>query len=227
MNYKLLTGRENKKLVQYKDFLIYEDALEPFKLLVADAKREINADIEIVSSFRNFERQLEIWNLKAQGKRTLYNDNNIPLEYNSISKEELLHAILRWSAIPGASRHHWGTDIDIFDANKIQRKDVQLIPSECTSDGPCGELHLWLDEKIQNDKSYGFFRPYETERDGIGCEKWHISYSPISKDLNDAYLLELFTQNIQQTDIELKDILLENVELVFKKYVKNIDSPPF
>ena len=24
-------------------------------------------------------------------------------------------AILLWSALPGASRHHWGTDFDVFD----------------------------------------------------------------------------------------------------------------
>ena len=24
-------------------------------------------------------------------------------------------AILVWSALPGASRHHWGTDLDVFD----------------------------------------------------------------------------------------------------------------
>jgi hypothetical protein len=227
MNFKLLTGRENNKLQEYKGFLIYEEAIPAFEKLVNDAKKEINADIAIVSSFRDHARQLAGWNLKAQGKRPLYDDNDNPLDYNSMSEEEILFAILRWSAVPGGSRHHWGTDIDIFDANKMKREDVQLLQSECVPGGPCGDLHLWLDEKIQMNNSYGFFRPYETERDGVGCEKWHLSYSPISTLLNEAYTIDVFKKNIQESDLELKNVLLQNVELVFEKYVKNIDSPPF
>ncbi len=227
MNYKLLTGRENNKLIQYKDFLIYEDAVAPFEQLVLEAKKEINADIEIVSSFRNFERQLAGWNLKASGKRPLYDDNDNPLDFDSLNPEEILHAILRWSAVPGGSRHHWGTDIDIFDASSMKREDVQLLQSECIPGGPCGDLHQWLDEKILTSNSHGFFRPYETERGGVGQEKWHISYSPISTELNETYTIDVFIKNIQEAKLELKEILLQNVELVFENYVKNIDLPPF
>ncbi|MCZ8486094.1 D-alanyl-D-alanine carboxypeptidase family protein [Vibrio lentus] len=30
------------------------------------------------------------------------------------SEQQKLSAILRWSALPGASRHHWGCDFDVF-----------------------------------------------------------------------------------------------------------------
>lgn len=227
MNYKLLTGRENNNLIQYQDFLIHQDAVVSLQKLIADAKDEINADIQIVSSFRDFDRQLAGWNLKATGKRPLYDDNDSPLDFNSLSSKEILYAILKWSAVPGGSRHHWGTDIDIFDASKMKREEVELLQSECVPGGPCGDLHLWLDEKIVQNKSYGFFRPYETDRGGVGQEKWHISYSPISKLLNENYTIDIFKKNILEANLELKETLLQNVETVFENYVKNIDLPPF
>lgn len=227
MNFDLLTGRENKKLQEYQGFQIHMDAIESFKKLQNLAKEEIGADIQIVSSFRNFDRQLAGWNLKASGKRPLYDDNDNEIPFDSLTKEEVLWAILRWSAVPGGSRHHWGTDIDIFDANKMKREDVQLLQSECVPGGPCGDLHLWLDDKINNNESFGFFRPYETQRGGVGREKWHISYSPISNKLIQDYTLDIFKQNIDQADILLKNVLLQNVEMIYKKYVINIDSSPF
>lgn len=227
MNFELLTGRENNKLKEFNGYLIHEDAIPSLEKLIIDAKNEIGADLQIVSSFRNYERQLAGWNLKAQGKRPLYDEDDNELDYKTLTQEQILFAILKWSAVPGGSRHHWGTDIDVFDASKMKREDVQLLQSECVASGPCGELHQWLDEKIKTNSSYGFFRPYETDRGGVGTEKWHLSYSPISNDLNEAYTLDVFKQNIEQAELELKSILLQNVEMVFKNYVKNIDSPPF
>lgn len=227
MNYKLLTGRENDQLVPYQNFLVHQEAISSFKKLVQAAKDEIDADLQIVSSFRDFERQQRGWDLKATGQRPLYDDNDTPLNFELLTKQEILFAILRWSAVPGASRHHWGTDIDVFDANQLAREDVQLLASECTPSGPCGKLHLWLDEKIKTNQSYGFFRPYENDLGGVGVEKWHLSYAPVSQALNQDYTLELFQRNIEESSMELKDILLQNVELVFKKYVKNISFCPF
>lgn len=227
MSFKLLTGRENNQLTEYQDFLIHQDSKESFIKLQKAAQNEIGADLKIISSFRNYERQLLGWNLKASGKRDLYDEDDNLVNFDDLNPEQLLFAILKWSAVPGASRHHWGSDFDIYDANKIKKEDVKLLPSECSPDGPCGELHQWLDQKIKENKSFNFFRPYETLRGGVAQEKWHISFAAVSQSYNEAYSLDIFIQNIEQSDLLLKSELLQNVELIYEKYVKNIDSPPF
>jgi len=47
-----------------------------------------------------------------------------------------VRAILHWSALPGASRHHWGTEIDVIDrAALADGRKAQLIPAEYGADG--------------------------------------------------------------------------------------------
>ena len=48
-------------------------------------------------------------------ERPLLDANNQPLDALQLGETERLHAILHWSALPGTSRHHWGTDLDIYD----------------------------------------------------------------------------------------------------------------
>jgi LAS superfamily LD-carboxypeptidase LdcB len=230
MNFNILTGRDNTLLTPLDDKrLIHPDTLSALKKLKELALLEIGAQIEVISSFRSFEDQQRIWNLKASGKRDLFDINEKKLDFNSLTKKELLNAILQWSAIPGGSRHHWGTDIDIFDASKVKEEDVKLLNSECTPDGVCGDLHSWLDEKIKDNNSFGFFRPYDTDRNntGVGKEKWHISYSPISNDYLKSFTYELFLKNIQESTINLKELVLSDLELIYENYVLNIDTPPF
>jgi len=52
-------------------------------------------------------RQAEIWNAKAAGLRPVLDANEQPIDTGTLSERELVFAILRWSALPGASRHHW------------------------------------------------------------------------------------------------------------------------
>ena len=129
---------------------------------------------------------------------------------------------MRFSAIPGASRHHWGTDLDIFDLNKKSKIDTLLEPSECEGGGEFFELHQWLDEKIETNQSYGFYRPYANDLGGVCQEKWHISYAPLSTDFFKSYDLELFVQNIETGNIAFKKLILEYAEDIYTRYISNI-----
>ena len=35
----------------------------------------------------------------------------------SLEPKKAISEIIRFSTVPGTSRHHWGTDIDIIDGN--------------------------------------------------------------------------------------------------------------
>jgi LAS superfamily LD-carboxypeptidase LdcB len=184
-------------------------------------------DLQITSAFRDYERQLKIWNTKARGERALMDDFGSPLVYQVLTPTEIMFSILRWSALPGASRHHWGSDIDIFDGSKQKVEDVQLTPQECEGDGPAAKLHDWLDEQINNNESFGFYRPYASDKGGVSPERWHLSYWPISQEIYKSYTMELFQKNIEDSSIELKEIVLENLITIYQRYLMNVDSPHF
>ena len=146
---------------------VHRDVVEPFLSLRA-AAATAGFDLAIESGFRGFDRQLSIWNRKARGDLAVLDANARPLNIATLSEREVVFAILRWSALPGASRHHWGTDIDVYDAAaKPEGYQIELVPSEYDGEGMFATLSAWLDERIANRTSFGFFRPYDRDRSGI------------------------------------------------------------
>ena len=92
---------------------------------------------------------------------------------------ERVDAILWWSALPGASRHHWGTDFDVMDARAMPAGyKLQVVPAEYLAGGPFHRLTTWLDAHMH---AFGFFRPYTTDRGGVSPEPWHLSYAPVAQ----------------------------------------------
>lgn len=164
---------------------------EAFAALRRDAAAA-GFDLAIASSFRSFERQLAIWNGKACGERPVYDDNDQPVALADLSLRETLHAILRYSAIPGTSRHHWGTDLDVYDAAAVSADyRVQLSAAEVSAGGPFDALHCWLDRRMADGASHGFYRPYREDLGGVAPERWHLSYAPLSRHWERAVNAEM------------------------------------
>jgi LAS superfamily LD-carboxypeptidase LdcB len=175
-------------------------------------------DCQIVSSFRSFERQLQIWNRKWRGELAVLNDKQEPIDLAALDNNEKCHAILRWSALPGASRHHWGTDIDVYDqrATLAAEHQLKLIPSEYYTNGVCSNLFIWL---TQYAKKFGFTQPYALDTGGIGVEPWHLSYAPIANPLLEQYPQQELYDKLQESDIEGKSIILEQFDSILHRYV--------
>src|SRR5690348_3934605 len=76
-------------------------------LAMAAAARQEDIELAVVSSFRDFERQVAIWNGKFRGERPLLDRRGRALERAGLDEASAVEAILLWSALPGASRHHW------------------------------------------------------------------------------------------------------------------------
>ena len=94
-----------------------------FKKMKEAAKKD-GIILKIVSAHRGFERQSFIWNKKYR---------KFTKEY-SLNPVQAINEIIRFSTIPGTSRHHWGTDIDIIDENYSDEKNV-LISSKFEKGG--------------------------------------------------------------------------------------------
>lgn len=226
MNIEVLLGKTTDHLVPLEGtkFLLHKQMIQDF-LRLQRAAEEAGFRLEIASAFRSYERQLLIWNAKARGERSLLDNDGRELEFSALSPEEIIFAILRWSALPGSSRHHWGTDIDVFDANTQSLEEVKLVPAESEAGGPAAGLHDWLDSQITQNEAFNFYRPYKTDRGGVAPERWHLSYYPLSNRFLGLYTSGIFKKNLEESELLLKRELLEHAEEIYHRFFLNVDLP--
>lgn len=204
---------------------LHREAVGPF-LRLREAARESGFDLQIFSGFRGFDHQLSIWNRKASGKLCVLDSDAAPLDLGTLSETELMFAILRWSALPGASRHHWGTDLDVYDAAaRPTGYEIQLIPDEVDPGGMFGPLHEWLDQRIAARTSFGFFRPYDRDRGGVAPERWHLSYAPIATRFLDLLTVDILQEAVGNAEIELKSVVLQNLQEIYDRFVTGMGRP--
>ena len=153
---------------------------------------ERGIEFRIASAFRDYDRQVRIINDKWTGARPVTDGDGRLLERVQYDDQEWLNLILRFSALPGTSRHHWGTDLDIWDASTVDEDyRLQLAPSEYGPSGPFFEMTRWLDELMAADDAEGFYKPYAEDRGGIAPEQWHISYRPAAMKYQERVAPEL------------------------------------
>ena len=168
-----------------------------FKKMEAAAKRD-GIYLKIVSAYRGFERQKLIWNNKYE-KFT----NDFSLE-----PEKAISEIIRFSTVPGTSRHHWGTDIDIIDGNFPDEENV-LVSEKFEKDGLFYKLKNWLDNNSEN---FGFYLTYTNDknRKGFEFEPWHYSYKPVSLKYYRALIKTDLKKIIKSLDINGSDYFDES-----------------
>lgn len=202
-------------------FLLEPHTAIAFKAM-AEKAAEDGIQLAICSAYRPFDRQLAIWNAKASGKRAVLDANEQTVDIEGLTDDELVDLILLWSALPGASRHHWGTDIDVFDAKQIEVKSLRLVEAEYTDAGPCAKLYQWL---LNHAQEFGFYFPFQRGKSAVSAEPWHISYFPVSQTLLPQFEVQALTQVIQQSDMLLKGAVLARLPELVAEYVHRIAKP--
>jgi LAS superfamily LD-carboxypeptidase LdcB len=220
-----LTGRATTHIVQRDDLraAIHRDALEPFLALKA-AAAAAGIDLQIASGFRDFAAQVRIWNMKYRGERPLYDAAGNVRDHASLNASELIEAILCWSALPGASRHHWGTDIDVIDRAALpDNYRYKLVPEEYAAGGVFHALNGWLDAHVA---SFGFYRPYAEYRGGVNPEPWHLSYAPIASVALSLLTPELVAATVRGSDVLGKEEVLARLPDIYRTYVANVAPSP-
>jgi LAS superfamily LD-carboxypeptidase LdcB len=220
-----LTGRAASHVVQRDDLgaAVHRDALAPFLAMKA-AAADAGIELEIASGFRDFSAQQRIWNMKYRGERPLYDAAGIPRDHASLSPAELVDSILCWSALPGASRHHWGTDIDVVDrAAMPEGYRYRLVPEEYAAGGVFHTLNLWLAANIAR---FGFYRPYANYNGGVHPEPWHLSYAPVATRALQLLTPELLTAAVRESDMLGKNEVLARLPDIYRTYVMNIAAAP-
>ncbi|MBV1922857.1 MAG: M15 family metallopeptidase [Flavobacteriaceae bacterium] len=167
---------------------MHKETAEAFDKMKAAAAKE-NISIELVSAYRSFDRQKQIFEKKYKRFTT-----------QGLSPIDAIRKIIEYSTIPGTSRHHWGTDIDIIDANVPRPKNV-LEPQHFHGNGPFCKLKDWLNIHAE---SFGFFEVYtdNPNRKGFKYEPWHFSYALVSKPMLQEYKKLDIKQILQEEKIE-------------------------
>jgi hypothetical protein len=125
--------------------------------------------------------------------------------------------------VPGGSRHHWGSDIDVIDAAAVPVDyKVRLTPDEYLQDGVFARLSAWLDTNMGR---FGFFRPYATDRGGVSPEPWHLSYAPVSVPALEAFSLSMLRQVIDASSIAGRPHVLARLPEIYTRFMLSVDGP--
>ena len=216
MNCYGLRGVDCPDFVKVDGYIVDKLILEDYNKL-KESLAKFGFALRIESAYRPFERQLSIWNRKASGELKLLSAEGLPME-RPTDEEELMYAILTWSALPGASRHHLGTDLDVVDGNACPAGyEVELTPAEC--DGMFRPFHEKLTELMGAGESFGFQRVFVPGRGRIQPEMWHIAHLPTSRKYLESFSLKGLSTLYEKTDIACKSALLDNLESLAYDYI--------
>lgn len=181
---------------KYSSKLIYiqKEVCDSF-IKMAELAEKDSIYLVIISGTRSFNEQKRIWERKW--------NKNISLDsvQNALS-------ILNYSSMPGTSRHHWGTDIDINNLN-----------NSYFTKGKGEKEYDWL---IKNAHKFGFFQPYTSKkngRTGYNEEKWHWSFKPLSEEY-----LKIYNDSLTYEDINgfLGCEIVRNIDVI-TNYVNGIE----
>lgn len=145
-----------------------KEAYRAFKKMHTAAKKD-GIRLVILSATRNFDRQKVIWEAKWTGARKTTGVNDIKQEYPDPAERAL--KILEYSSMPGSSRHHWGTEIDLNN-----------LENDYFITGPGKPIYDWL---VAHAHEYGYCQTYSEigpdRPTGYKEEHWHWSYVPLSR----------------------------------------------
>lgn len=200
---------------------IHQGMLDSYQKMQLAAKQD-GINLTIASGWRGFDRQLQIWNNKFLAKTSVKSLDGEIIDVTKLSDVEKVNAILTYSALPGSSRHHWGTDIDVFAPNLLtEHQELQLEPWEYHKSGPFFLLSQWLKKYSQN---YGFYFPYDCYRGGIAHEPWHLSYAPLADIIQQQFSVELLSSAIIKSEIQGKNIILNHLDEIYENFIININQ---
>jgi LAS superfamily LD-carboxypeptidase LdcB len=145
-----------------KQYKLQKEAYLSLAKMIKEARRQ-GVKIKVVSSYRDFNHQNRIWKRKF--------DKFISQGYSS---KKAVEKVKEYSAIPGTSRHHWGTEVDLSNGKSKLTNSTNK------------KYSIWMNE---NAHKYGFYRVYTNNklRAGYKYESWHYSFRKLSKPMLAQY----------------------------------------
>ncbi len=204
---EMLTGKGGLQFYG-KGYQLQKEAHKAF-LRMKGAALDAGIAIEIVSSYRSYDRQKTIWTRK-------YN----AFTAQGMTPKEAITKIIEYSTIPGTSRHHWGTDMDIIQGGKSKPRAL-LVEENYEKGGVYAKMKEWMD---MHANSFGFYLVYtkEPKRCGFKYEPWHYTYKPLSKPMLNQFLALDILSMLQKEKLAGYKAIEE--EFIYKYINENIQE---
>ncbi|ASU33917.1 DUF2817 domain-containing protein [Mucilaginibacter xinganensis] len=167
-----------------------------------DVKSVLPSNLSKASFERNFTTQGGIVGREMHGLTGKSSDSDIETE---------VLRIMQTRSMPGFSRHHWGTEIDVVSATR----------TDWTGNGRFVKMIPFLQ---QHSQQFGFFNPYTTGFSGQSGfpdptqrhyeeEPWHISYFPIANVLQAEWARTFQAQGINAAAPTALDALITDTAI--------------
>lgn len=192
--------------------LVRPEVNAAFSALIQRAQRA-GFTLRACSAYRSFAAQAAIVSAKFEGKRPVLDALEQPLTQLPDEPAARLNAIMRFSALPGFSRHHWGSDLDVYAPSALPLgQSLQLTYHEYICGSYFHELGEFLTEHVA---ACGFYHPYGADADAmlrkaqsgalrdteVGCEPWHISYRALAEECQALFVPGVALEYLATSDL--------------------------
>jgi len=146
-----------------KGYKLQKEAYLALEKMRKEARRQ-GVKIRVISAYRDFDHQNKIW--KRKYKKFIA---------KGFSSKGAVKKVKEYTAIPGTSRHHWGTDVDLSNG---ETRFTNHKRNKFTN---------WMDS---NAHKFGYYRVYTNNklRSGYNYESWHYSYRKLAKPMLEQYI---------------------------------------
>jgi LAS superfamily LD-carboxypeptidase LdcB len=191
--------------------LLEKETYKSFSKMQSAALKD-DIHLQVVSGYRSFSQQKQIWESKYKQLIETHSSSEAILE------------IITYSSIPGTSRHHWGTDIDIIDQSVRLPKRGVLLEKHYHGTGAFSNLKIWM-ERYGSDFGFELVYTDDTIRTGFLYEPWHYSFFPASEDFLSLQMKESFQKSWEKLSFEGKSKMTpEFIASYFKNYALGINT---
>lgn len=200
----------NQSHLESNSILLEKETYRAFSKMKSAASKD-GISLSIVSGYRSFERQKSIWERKF---------SNLT---QTKSPSEAISEIITYSSIPGTSRHHWGTDIDIIDSSVKSPKGDLLLEQNYIDNGVFSKLNHWMTSYAVD---FGFELVYTNDenRTGFNYEPWHYTFAPKAKELLELQLNKKYRTAWDELDFNGKSEMTASfINSYFQDYALGIN----
>ncbi|GAA0756225.1 M15 family metallopeptidase [Psychroflexus lacisalsi] len=190
--------------------LLEEDTYEAFLKMKSKALED-GIDLKIASGYRSFKHQKAIWERKF----------NQLIKTNNSTKA--ISQIITYSSIPGTSRHHWGTDVDLIDGSVNLPDGDLLLEQNYHGYAPFSKMRSWMEDHANK---FGFELVYtqNKNRSGFNYEPWHYSFAPKSRSFLKFQLRENYKRAWDNLEFDGKSEMTKKfMDTYFNNYGAGIN----
>lgn len=183
------------------------DVMEAYQKLKAKAAQD-GWSLVLVSGYRSYWAQVVIWNSRY---------DEIVLADPKATEKERVQGVLEYVDLPGLSRHHWGTELDISE--KSLRGQLFHIAPDLPE--RVKAFYGWMEV---NAPSFGFCKTYRGGAGAIHDEPWHWSYLPFSCVYQEQFKSITDFKSIKQKMVKGSDYILTHFDEIYRWQAKSVDA---